>query len=91
MIVHYQWVRKKLVKRLSELVIPSFIKHFTISYGVSGKPSEIHFITNCLGCNFVTAQLTSVYIQQPELVKKKLNSYSTIGGADEGHLHNYNQ
>ena len=26
---------------------------------------------------------SSVYIQQPELVKKKLNSYSTIGGADE--------
>ncbi|XP_074637170.1 uncharacterized protein LOC141895295 isoform X3 [Acropora palmata] len=26
---------------------------------------------------------SNVYIQQPELVKKKLNSYSTIGGADE--------
>ena len=56
-IVPCQWVRKKLVKRLSELVIPSFIKHFSISYDVFGKPWEIHFITNCLDCNFVTAKL----------------------------------
>lgn len=51
-------VGAELVKRLSELVIPSFINHFTISSDVSGKPSEPHFITNCLDCNFVTAKLT---------------------------------
>ena len=61
MIVPCQLLLKELVKRLSELVIPSFIKHFTISYDVSGKPSEIHFITNFLDYNFVTAKLTGMF------------------------------